>query len=494
MPVSSEADPKIARWDRSFFGHPRGLSTLFFTEMWERFSFYGMRTILLFYMTRAISSGGLGFPDSKAGAIYGIYMSLVYLVSVPGGWIADRILGQRRSVLWGGVIIALGHYSMAIPTLATFFAGLGLIICGTGLLKPNVSTLVGGLYGENDARRDAGFSIFYMGINIGALISPIICDYLGENVGWHYGFGAAGVGMTLGVIQYVAGWRFLGDTGSISSRTHGDVRVFRTAAISAVCVLIALGVLGWRFADGITTAAINNAFGVLLVAIVVGFFGWLFRAPGYSAIERRRFKAISVLFVASAMFWFAYEQAGSTLNLFAERNTNLRVWDSAIWGRFLPGYFQSFNPVMLIILAPVLAWVWVKLGPRDLSSTTKFSIGLVLVAAGFAILIPVSTGSLASPWWLTLTYFLHTVGELCLSPVGLSAMTKLAPARIASLIMGVWFLSISVGEYMGGYAASLYQTIPLPILFGIVAGFCGAVGLALAALIRPMKKLMGGVN
>jgi POT family proton-dependent oligopeptide transporter len=494
MPVSSEADPQIARWDRSFFGHPRGLSTLFFTEMWERFSFYGMRTILLFYMTRAASAGGLGFPDSKAGAIYGIYMSLVYLVTVPGGWIADRILGQRRSVLWGGVIIALGHYSMAIPSLATFFAGLGLIICGTGLLKPNVSTLVGGLYSQHDARRDAGFSIFYMGINVGALIAPIVCDYLGENVGWHYGFGAAGIGMTLGVIQYIAGSRFLGDAGAISSQTHRDLRIFRTGSISAVCILIVLGLLGWEFAGAVTTTAINNAFGVMLGVVVVGFFAWLLNAPGYSTLERRRFKAIAVLFVASAMFWFAYEQAGSTLNLFAERNTDLHAWNSRVWGTFLPGYFQSFNPIMLIILAPVIGWIWVKLGPRDLSSTAKFSIGLILVAAGFAILVPVSTGHLASPWWLTITYFLHTGGELCLSPVGLSAITKLAPVRIASLIMGVWFLSISVGEYMGGYAASLYQTVPLPVLFGVVAGFCSAVGLVLAALIRPMKSLMGGVN
>jgi POT family proton-dependent oligopeptide transporter len=494
MPVSSAADPAIARWDRSFFGHPRGLSTLFFTEMWERFSFYGMRTILLFYMTRGIAEGGLGFPDSKAGAIYGIYMSLVWLVSLPGGWVADRILGQRRSVLWGGVIIALGHFSMAFPSLATFFLGLALIVCGTGLLKPNISTMVGGLYGENDARRDAGFSIFYMGINIGALISPIVCDYLGENVGWHYGFGAAGVGMTLGLIQYVAGWRYLGEIGSLPLRAGSDVRIFRTAVLAAVCLLATLGLLGWKYASAITIGAINNAFGVLLGVLVVGFFAWLFNAPGYSAIERRRFRAIAVLFVASAMFWFAYEQAGSTLNLFAERNTNLRVWDSRIWGAFLPGYFQSFNPVMLITLAPVFAWVWVKLGPRDLSSTAKFSLGLFFVAAGFAILIPVASGRLASPWWLTITYFLHTIGELCLSPVGLSAMTKLAPVRIASLIMGVWFLSISVGEYMGGYAASLYQTVPLPTLFGIVAGFCCAVGVMLVALIRPMKRLMGGVN
>lgn len=494
MPVSSQADPAIAKWDRSFFGHPLGLSTLFFTEMWERFSFYGMRTILLFYMTRAVAEGGLGFPVSKAGAIYGLYMSLVYLVTVPGGWVADRILGQRKSVLWGGVIIAMGHYSMAFPSLLTFFLGLGLIICGTGLLKPNVSTMVGGLYRENDARRDAGFSIFYMGINIGALVAPIVCDWLGENVGWHYGFGAAGVGMTLGLVQYVVGWRYLGDAGAMGERAGSDVRVFRKASVGAIAILAALGLLGWEFAGSITVTAINNGFGVMLAVLVIGMFWWLLTAPGYTAVEKRRFWAIFVLFIASAMFWFAYEQAGSTLNLFAERNTNLKVWNSRLWGAFLPGYYQSFNPIFLIALAPVFAWIWVKLGPRDLSSTTKFALGLFFVGAGFAILIPVSTGHLVSPWWLTLTYFLHTVGELCLSPVGLSAITKLAPARIASLMMGFWFLSISVGEYMGGYAASLYQTVPLPELFGVVAGFCIAVGLVLVGLIRPMQRLMGGVN
>ncbi len=494
MPVSSQADPAIAKWDKSFFGHPRGLSTCFFTEMWERFSFYGMRTILLFYMTRAATQGGLGFPDRKAGAIYGIYMSLVYLVTVPGGWVADRILGQRNSVFWGGVIIALGHFSMAFPTLLTFFLGLGLIICGTGMLKPNVSTLVGGLYPEQDARRDAGFSIFYVGINIGALLSPIVCDWLGENIGWHYGFAAAGFGMVIGLVQYSAGRRFLGDSGDLRERAPSDVRAFRKSAVIAIAALAVLGALGWKFADYISVTAINNCFGVALGALVVGMFWWLLTTPGYTPLERRRFLAILVLFIASCMFWFAYEQAGSTLNLFAERNTNLKAWNSPLWGAFLPGYFQAVNPILLIILAPVIGWIWVKLGPNDLSSPTKFALGLFFVGAGFAILVPVAGGGLASPWWLAITYLLHTIGELCLSPVGLSATTKLAPARIASLMMGLWFLSISVGDYMGGYAASLYQTIPLPTLFGVVAAFCIAVGLVLAGLIRPMKRLMGGVN
>src|SRR6478609_7814801 len=234
--------------DHSFFGHPRGLATLFFTEMWERFSYYGMRAILILFMVDKIEKGRLGWTDQKAGAVYGLYTAMVYLMCLGGGWIADRITGQRRAVLIGGIFIAAGEFGLFIPSDTSFYLGLVLLMFGTGLLKGNVSTIVGQLYPKGDPRRDAGFSIFYMGINIGALISPIICDYLGENVGWHYGFGAAGVGMTLGVIQYVAGWRFLGDTGSISSRAHSDVRVFRTAAISAICILIVVGLLGWRFA------------------------------------------------------------------------------------------------------------------------------------------------------------------------------------------------------------------------------------------------------
>src|SRR5271165_2885692 len=236
------ADPANARWDRAFFGHPRGLSTLFFTEMWERFSFYGMRALLILFMTATVAHGGLGFPTSKAGSIYGLYTSTVFLASLPGGWIADRIMGQRRAVLWGGVVIALGHYSMAIPSIETFYLGLALIVVGTGLLKPNVSTMVGALYTPEDVRRDAGFSIFYMGINIGALLSPLVCGYLGQNINWHYGFGAAGIGMMLGLLQYVMGGRYLGTAGMARTGTERDLRLFKRVMTAAV-VLIAIAAI-----------------------------------------------------------------------------------------------------------------------------------------------------------------------------------------------------------------------------------------------------------
>jgi proton-dependent oligopeptide transporter, POT family len=493
-PPAAVADASNARWDRSFFGHPRGLSTLFFTEMWERFSYYGMRALLILFMTETAAKGGLAFPVSKAGAIYGLYTSMVFLLSVPGGWLADRIIGARNAVLWGGMIIALGHFSMAIPSLSTFYLGLALIVLGTGLLKPNISTMVGMLYTGNDVRRDAGFSIFYMGINIGALIAPLICGYLGQGINWHYGFGAAGVGMTLGVIQYVFGGKYLGTAGLASSRNDDDFQLLRRVLILTLVVVAVAAAVVFGGLMGFSAEGLSDVFAFILAGIVVACFAWLLTAKGYSRVERLRFWAILVLFLASSLFWSAFEQAGSTLNLFADRNTNLHAWDASLWGPFHASYFQSMNSIFLVTLAPVFAWLWIRLRHNEPSITAKFSLGLVFVGLGFAVLIPVAGGAGVSPWWLTLTYLFHTIGELCLSPVGLSAMTKLAPVRIASFIMGVWFLSLAVGDFIGGRLASVYESFPLPELFGIVAGFCIVVGILLVFLLRPMKKLTGGIN
>jgi POT family proton-dependent oligopeptide transporter len=465
------------------------------TELWERFSYYGMRALLILFMTASAARGGLGFPVWKAGAIYGCYTAMVYLMGMPGGWIADRLIGQRRAVLWGGVIIAMGHFTLVIPGEPAFYAGLALIVLGTGLLKPNISTMVGALYSKHDARRDAGFSIFYMGINTGALIAPLVCGYLGENFNWHYGFVAAGVGMVLGLTQYLLGAKYLGSAGRESSGSEADWRRLRRV-VAACAVIVGVAFIGgWSGVVSFSVVSIANGVGLLLAAVVVAFFIWLFAAKGYSQRERSHFWAILVLFIASALFWSAYEQAGSTLNLFADRNTNLHAWDvTTLWGHFRASYFQSFEALFVMALAPVFALLWVTLGKRQPSSTAKFATGLLFVALGFAILIPVARGSAVSPWWLTLTYLLHTIGELCLSPVGLSTMTKLAPARIGGLIMGVWFLSMSVGEYIGGRLSSLYESLPLPALFGIVAAFCLVIGGALVFLLRPMRRLMGDVN
>jgi POT family proton-dependent oligopeptide transporter len=483
-----------ARWDRSFFGHPRGLSTLFFTEMWERFSYYGMRALLILFMTATVAHGGLGYPTSKAGAVYGVYVGLVYLSNLPGGWVADRILGQRRSVLLGGIVIALGHFLMAIPRGPSFYTGLAFIVVGTGLLKPNISTMVGALYSKHDERRDAGFSLFYMGINLGAMFAPLVCGYLGENINWHYGFAAAGVGMCLGLTQYVLGARYLGEAGHIRMRNPADLRIFKISVAAAVALILIIAALTVTGVLRMSAEAISNVFAILLAAVVVVFFTWLLTSKSYAPDERRRLWAILVLFVAAALFWSAFEQAGSTLNLFAERNTNLHAWDFRLWGNFRASYYQAVNSVFIILLAPVFGWLWLSLGRRQPGSTAKFSVGLLFAGLSFAILVPVAGSTHASPWWLVLTYLLQTIGELCLSPVGLSAMTKLAPARAVGTMMGVWFLATSVGGFIGGRISGLYESFPLPRLFALVAGFALLVAFALVLLIRPMRRLTAGAD
>jgi proton-dependent oligopeptide transporter, POT family len=484
--------------DRSFFGHPRGLSTLFFTEMWERFSYYGMRALLLLYMTAPLSAGGLGFDAAQGGAVYGLYTSMVYLATLPGGWIADRLIGPRKAVLYGGLLIAAGHFSMALAALPLFYLGLFLIVIGTGLLKGNVSVIVGKLYSDTDNRRDAGFSIFYMGINLGAFIAPLICGYLGQNIAWHLGFGAAGVGMTLGVIQYVLGARKLGDAGDAPAPATPEQRAtWRRQAQIAFAILIALVVVvgggGYTGAIAISATQVADAAGVMLLVVIVGFFGWLYTSSEWTPDERKRLYVIGVLFLAAGLFWSVFEQAGSTLNLFADRNTRTTF----LGFDFPSSWFQSMNSLFLIIFAPVAAWLWVRMAQagKEPSAPMKFAWGLVFVGLGFAILVVPARaeGVLASPGWLTLTYFLHTVGELALSPVGLSAMTVLAPARIGGLMMGVWFLATSVGNFIGGRVAGLYESFALPSLFGAVAGFAILAGLLLMVAAPAMRRLMPAV-
>jgi proton-dependent oligopeptide transporter, POT family len=474
----------------TFFGHPRGLATLFFTEMWERFGFYGMRALLILFMVDPTSKGGLGMSTAEAGMIYGIFTAMVYLISLPGGWLADSILGQRKAVLYGGILIAAGYYAMVLHGLTSFYIALALVAVGTGLLKPNVSTIVGGLYEENDRRRDAGFSIFYMGINVGALISPLACGTVAKLTNWHYGFGLSGVGMTIGLIQFVLGQKHLQDAGL---RPPPDPVAKRQAWLGAAVLAGIFAVVTGLSAASlihVSPAGVSNALGLFLTLVVVGVFSWLLLDKRWTPVERKRLGAILVLFVASALFWSAFEQAGSTLSLFADRNTRLSVFGWA----FPASYLQSENSVFLVLLAPVFAALWLKLGRREPSTTIKFSFGLLFVGLGFAVLIPVANGQAVSPFWLTLTYLLHTIGELSLSPVGLSAMTKLAPQRIVAMIMGVWFLSISVGEWIGGRVAAVYDQFPLPTLFGVVAGFCIVCAALLTLFNKPMKRLSGGVN
>jgi proton-dependent oligopeptide transporter, POT family len=486
--------------DRSFFGHPRGLATLFFTEMWERFSYYGMRAILILYLTDRIVHGGLGFNDSKAGAIYGLYASMVYLLCLGGGWVADRITGQRRAVLIGGICIAAGEFCLVVPALPLFYLGLVLLMIGTGMLKGNVSTIVGQLYPKGDPRRDSGFSLFYMGINLGALISPVICGYVGEKISWRLGFGVAGLGMLLGLVQYVLGGRHLGTAGLHPAGTGDparDLRQKRNAVRSVWACLGIFALVGILAAAGlITINQINDAVGWFLLAITVVVFWWLIGSREWSPEERKRSAAVLVLFIASALFWASFEQAGSSLNLFAERATNRYImgWE------FPAGWFQVVQPIFVVCLAPVFAWLWMALNRRKLEppSPAKFVLGLLFAGLAFAILVPAAStaehGRQVGVWWLTGTYFLQTLGELCLSPIGLSATTKLAPDRAAGFMMGIWFLSTAIGNWLAGKAASLYSSMPLHTLFGTVAVITIVAAALLALLVKPTVRLMSGVK
>lgn len=492
-----------------FFGHPRGLSTLFFTEMWERFSYYGLRAILILFMTASVADGGMGFEVSKAAAIVGIYTAAVYLMALPGGWAADKVLGQRRAVLIGGIIIAAGHFSMAIEGLATFYLGLLLIVLGTGLLKPNISAMVGELYPPDaSARRDAGFSIFYMGINIGAFAAPLVVGFLGEKVNWHLGFAAAGVGMILGLVQYVLGGKYLGEAG-----LHPDADEVQRAAnmrkLIAGLVGVAAIVAGlFVFAD-ISIEQAASAGTYVIVGSTAIYFLWVFLAGGLTREEKGRVGAIAVFFVAAALFWAGFEQASTSLNLVADRLTDMTV---AGW-EIPASWFQSINPLFIISLAPVFAWLWVYLAKRNAepSSPRKFAIGLILLGLGFVVVMlgtmRVAAGDVAriAPWWLIFTYFLHTTGELALSPVGLSTVTKLSPHRMVGQMMGIWFMAAALGNLIAGLlaarigveeveAAGAISPVDAVEIFTVVAAVSIGVGLLLMLFAGPVRKMMHGVK
>jgi POT family proton-dependent oligopeptide transporter len=483
--------------DDRWFGHPRGLSTLFFTEMWERFSYYGMRAILVLFMTNAVATGGMGLDDVTATAIYGLYTAAVYVVALPGGWIADRLLGLRRAVFWGGVVIAAGHFTLAIPSAIAFYAGLTLIVIGTGLLKPNVSAIVGDLYPEGGARRDAGFSIYYMGINVGGFFGPLICGYLGETIDWHLGFAAAGVGMVLGLVQYSFGGRFLGTAGELKDETRSAAS--RSAALRSllhglegvfglILIVAALDAIG---AIQVTLVGFVDSTGVFIVSLAAAFLLYVFFLGHLTAVEKKRVGVIAVCFLAAACFWSGFEQAGSSMNLFAERLTGrvINGWEMpASW-------LQSVNSMFIILLAPLFSGLWLWLGARNPSIPAKMGFGLVFLGMGFAVLAWASMYATlenpVSPSWLVATYFFHTVGELCLSPIGLSAITKLSPHRYVGQMMGIWFMGAALGNLVAGRVAGLIATLPLPQLFGTVTTFSVGAGIVLLLFTKPLKKWIG---
>lgn len=443
--------------------HPAGLRVLFFVEMWERFSYYGMRALLLLYMTADAAHGGLGWGLGKASVIYGTYTMSVYAFGLPGGWIADKFIGYRKAVFIGGLFIALGQFALAFKGVPIFFTGLLLIIIGTGLLKTNSTTLVGQLYPQGDARRDGGFSIYYVGINLGAFISPLICGWfaqapafmkmlsgmgLATNSGWHWGFAAGGVAMIAGLIQYAFQQDKLGQAGLKTGEQEEAEQ---------------------RHSD---------------------------KTP-LTPEEWKRLAVVMILFVFSTLFWAVYEQAGSTLNLFADKHVS-----TSILGHSFPStWYQSVNSFFIFLLAPLFAWLWVRLHAKgkEPSSPAKFAVGVFLVGAGMAFLIPVSKlidahGTMAGPYWLIGVYFLHTVGELCLSPVGLSLTSKLAPPKIAGMVMGLWFWSMALGNFLAGIAASLFIHMTLTQAFELIFAIMTVATVVLISLTPSIKKLMGGVH
>jgi len=611
-----------AAMQQDFFGHPRGLATLFFTELWERFSYYGLRALLVLFMTApagaAATNPGLGFGTEKATAIYGLYTAFVYLLALPGGWVADNIWGQRRSVFVGGCIIAAGHFAMAMPALGLpdvsfFYLGLVLIVIGTGLLKPNISTMVGDLYPEGGARRDAGFSVFYMGINFGAILGPTLCGFLGEGYSWHWGFSLAGFGMLAGLISYKLGAANLGKAGLLEADDEEAVQrksrnfYLTTAAVAAA--IVTFGFLATSGAISVTLTQVAEAVGVGIIIVTVLFFAYLtmgatgavsltafFGAAsvvtaqfGYGAafasqigvgitvlafilisiarvaapqvevsLKKKRLLVIFWLFLLSALFWSGFEQAGSSLNLFARDLTargfgpfalsqmmtlvltvlvigtpaayigyrmfqRENLWwvgkaGVSLLGALLVGFLgyvgyqmaagwtmpasilQNINPTFIVLLAPLFGSLWTWLANRDANPSipVKFALGLFGLAAGFFVIAWGATQATAEnpvgAQWLVVTYFLHTCGELCLSPVGLSSMTKLAPENRVGQMMGVWFVSTALGNLIAGLIAGQLEGLNPSGLFFTVAIIVGGGGVLALLAAPPVKRLMGDVE
>ena len=489
----------------TFFGHPRGLATLFFTEMWERFTYYGMRAVLVLFLVAAVSGGGFGIDDKTATAIYGLYTAGVYLAALPGGWIADRLIGAQRAVLAGGLAITFGNTLLAISTSPReFYLGLVVIVLGVGMLKPNVSAIVADLYPEGGARLDSGFTIFYIGINVGGFLGPLVTGLAQHFFGLRAAFATAAFFMALGVLQFYLTRRHLGTAGTFMPLTGAGGaavvppwrRFWAVVGLSAL-VLMSLAV-GWIPVNAVALARVA-AYAILTMAGL--YFLYYFTAAGLNHEERRRGVVLVVLFIGCALFFSGYEQAGSSMSLFAERYTDRVI------GRLdfvIPtGWFQSLNSIFIILFAPLFAWAWIALAKRNLnpSAPAKFALGVMLMGSGFVVMAAaasvVASGSKVLPYWLILTYLLHTFGELCLSPVGLSYYTKLTPKRFVGQMMGMWFLAMSLGNLVAGLIAGEFDAnnvAAMPGQYMHIVYFSVGLGAVLLILSRPVKRLMGSVQ
>jgi POT family proton-dependent oligopeptide transporter len=475
--------------------HPKGLKTLFFTEMWERMSYYGMRGILVLFMTASISNGGLDFNNGSASAIYGIYAASVYLATLPGGWIGDNILGQQKTILYGGIIIMFGHLSLAIPNINSFYIGLILVVLGTGLLKPNISAIVGELYENNPEMRQSGFTIFYMAINLGSILGFFICGYLGENVGWHYGFGAAGIGMAFGLIQYTYNIKLLGDYGTkplneIDTSIKNKYKKIILISIALIFLITISGLLGLWNIDPVPLASTLT---IIITLISLFYFFYIFVFGGLDKNETKRVVMIFILFLGAALFWSGFDQGGSSFNIFAKEYT-----DRIILGWEYPAsWLQIINPLFVVILSPFMSYLWIYLGKRmlDPSLPFKFGLGLIFMAMGFLVIAMGAqvalSQELAGAQWLLITYLLHTIGELTLSPIGLAAISSLSPKKYIGQMMGVWFLASSLGAIIAGLIsgrATNEGLISMPGLFNQIAITASLFGLVLIIISRPLHQ------
>ena len=483
----------------NFFGHPVGLRTLFLTEMWERMSYYGMRGLMVLFMTAGLSgeNPGFTFSEEAANAIYGTYIGLVYFMVVPGGWIADNILGYQKSVLIGAIIITLGHFTLAIPLQETFFLGLLFVILGTGLLKGNISTIVGKLYDGNDSMRDSGYTIFYMAINIGSVLGFLICGYLGERIGWHWGFGAAGIGMAFGVFQFIRYRNLLDGAGDLPSESDPRKRqksiIYLCVAVVLILSLIAISLIQGISIDPVIFA---ESYAYFLVVIAGLYFMYLFLLAGLSASEKKNLVLLFFLFIGAAAFWSGFDQSGGSLTIFARDFTNL-----SILGYSFPiSWMNLANPIFVVIFAPIFAGIWTNLAIRNLdpSLPMKFSIGLLLMALSFVLMLYAVDLAMMTQkigiQWLLLTYLLHTWGELALSPIGLSAFSRYAPKKYTGQMFGLWFMASAIGGVLagllGGEASGEGLESMTPI-FSFMIKYYLAIAVVLAALafvLTPAKE------
>ena len=480
-PLSSPGD------DTAFFGHPIGLSTLFYTEMWERMSYYGMRALLVLYMTLSIQEGGLGITVASATAIYGLYTGAVYFMGLPGGWIADRMIGSQNAIWYGGIIIMFGHLLLAIPHDSTFFVGLIFVVAGTGLLKPNIGALVGQLYPTGDERRDSGYTLYYMGINIGSIIGYLVCGWLQINVGYHWAFGAAAIGMGAGLIQFrLSLGKLLGHGANPTVKLSSPgMRKTQLALVTALALTAGLTYLIMSGSVAIDPVSLAQYVALLITVVFLGYYAAIYLFADLTGAEKKSLGALFLICVASTFFWAGFEQAGSSLNLFGRDYTDRFIGSFEI----PPAWFQSANSFFIVLLSPFFAALWINLTKRMLNPSygLKCAVGLIIMASGFIVMFfaaqVAASGLQAAPYWLIATYFLHTVGELCLSPVALSAVSKLSPKRFAGQMMGIFTLTYSIGSVVAGLVAGNFDpenNQQMPNLYLQISMFSIAAGLVIA--------------